>query len=55
MSQQEIYDPLPSIYCKHSDSALQFHFEGYKWANSEIRKGEKEFNFESKVTLEVHN
>jgi hypothetical protein len=52
MSQQEIYDPWPSIYWKHSESTLQFHFEGYKWANSELWKEEKEFNFERKVTLE---
>jgi hypothetical protein len=38
MSRQEISDPWPSIYWKHSDSALQFHFEGYKWANSELWK-----------------
>jgi hypothetical protein len=27
MSRQEIYDPWPSIYWKHSDSALQFHLK----------------------------
>jgi hypothetical protein len=38
MSRQEIYDPWPSIYWKRSDSTLQFHFEGYKEANSELWK-----------------
>jgi hypothetical protein len=48
----EIYDPWPSTYWKRSDSAFQFHFEDYKWANSKLWKEEKEFNFERKVTLE---
>jgi hypothetical protein len=39
MSRQEIYDPWPSIYWKHSDSTLQLHFEGYQEANSELLKG----------------
>ena len=52
MSRQEIYDPWPSIYLKCSKSTLQFHFEGYKWANSELWKEEKNFNFESTVTLD---
>jgi hypothetical protein len=34
------------------DLALQLHFEGYKEASSELWKREREFNFESKVTLE---
>jgi hypothetical protein len=52
MSRQEISDPWPSIYWKHSDSALQLHFEGYKSTISSYGKEEKAFNFESKVTLE---
>ena len=38
MSQQDISDPWPSIYWKHSDLALHLHFEGYKEANSELWK-----------------
>jgi hypothetical protein len=38
MSRQEISDPWPSIYWKHSDLALQFHFEGYKESNYELWK-----------------
>ena len=30
MSRHEINDPWPSIYWKHSDSALQLHSGGYK-------------------------
>jgi hypothetical protein len=41
MSRQEIYDPWPSIYWKCSELALQFHFEGYKLANSELWKRRK--------------
>jgi hypothetical protein len=52
MSQQKISNPWPSIYWKHSDSALQLHFEGYKSTISSYGKEEKAFNFERKVTLE---
>jgi hypothetical protein len=52
MSRQEISDPWPSIYCKCSDSALQWHFEGYKNTILSYGKEEKAFNFERKVTLE---
>jgi hypothetical protein len=52
MSQQEISDPWPSIYWKHSNSALQLHIEGYKSTVRSYGKEEKEFNFESKVTME---
>jgi len=52
MSWKDIYDPWPYIYWKISNSTLQSHFEGYKWANSELWKREKEFNFERKVALE---
>jgi hypothetical protein len=52
MSRHEISNPWPSIYWKCSDLALQFHFEGYKEANSELWKRRKNSTFESKVTLE---
>jgi hypothetical protein len=52
MSRQKISDPWPSIYWKHSDSALQLHSEGYKSTISNYGKEEKAFNFERKVTLE---
>jgi hypothetical protein len=52
MSRQEISDPWPSTYWKHSDSALQFHSEGYKSTILSYGKEEKAFNFERKVTLE---
>jgi hypothetical protein len=52
MSQQEIYDPWPSIYRKCSNSTLQLHSEGYKSTILSYGKEEKEFNFERKVTLE---
>jgi hypothetical protein len=52
VSRQEISDPWPSIYWKHSDLALQLNFEGYKSTILSYGKEEKEFNFESKVTLE---
>jgi hypothetical protein len=52
MSRKEISNPWPSIYWKHSNSALQLHFEGYKRTISSYGKEEKAFNFESKVTLE---
>jgi hypothetical protein len=51
MSRQEISDPWPSIYWKHSDSTLQLHFEGYKRTISSYGKEEKAFNFERKITL----
>ena len=38
MSRQEIFDPWPSIYWKHSDSTLQFHFQGYNEANFKLWK-----------------
>ena len=49
MSRQKIYDPWPSIYWKNSDSALQFHFEGYKWANSELWKWRKNSTLRAKL------
>jgi hypothetical protein len=52
MSRQEIYDPWPSTYWKHFNSALQLHFEDYKSTIMSYGKEEKEFNFERKVTLE---
>ena len=52
MSRQKISHPWLSIYWKHSDSAPQFHFEGYKNTIPSYGKEEKTFNFESKVTLE---
>ena len=52
MSRQEIYDPWPFIYWKHSDSALQFDLNAINGLISSYGKREKEFNFESKVTLE---
>jgi hypothetical protein len=52
MSRQKISDPWPSIYWKHFDLALQLHSEGYKSTISSYGKEDKEFNFESKVTLE---
>jgi hypothetical protein len=52
MSRQEIFDPWPSIYWKHSDSAIQLHFEGYTNTIPIYGKEEKAFNFESKVTLD---
>jgi hypothetical protein len=52
MSRQEIYDPWPSTYWKHFDSALQLHFEDYKSTIMSYGKREKAFNFERKVTLE---
>jgi hypothetical protein len=48
----EISDPWPSIYWKRSDSTLQFHSEGYKEVQFRAMEKEREFNFESKVTLE---
>jgi hypothetical protein len=41
MSQQEIYDPWPSIHWKHSDSSLQFHL---KAINGEMIKTSKDHN-----------
>jgi hypothetical protein len=52
MSRQEINDPWPSIYWKRSDSALQFHLKAINGPILSYGKEEKEFNFESKVTLE---
>jgi hypothetical protein len=52
MSRQEINDPWPSIYWKHSDSALQFHLKAINGPIPSYGKEEKEFNFERKVTLE---
>jgi hypothetical protein len=52
MSRHEINDPLPSIYWKHSESSLQFHLKAINGPNLSYGKEEKEFNFESKVTLE---
>jgi hypothetical protein len=52
MSRQEINDPWPSIDCKCSKSALQFHLKDISGAILSYGKGEKEFNFERKVTLE---
>jgi hypothetical protein len=52
MSRQEIYDPWPSIYWKCSDSTLQFHLKAINGPIPSYGKEEKEFNFESKVTLE---
>jgi hypothetical protein len=52
MSCHEIYDPFPSIYWKCSESTLQFHLRATDGSNLSYGKEEKEFNFESKVTLE---
>jgi hypothetical protein len=52
MSRQEIYDPWPSIYWKSYDSTLQFHLKAINGPIPRYGKEEKEFNFESKVTLE---
>jgi hypothetical protein len=52
MSRQEIHDPWPSIYWKRFDSALQFHLKAINGPILSYGKEEKEFNFESKVTLE---
>jgi hypothetical protein len=52
MSRQDISDPWLSIYWKHSELALQLHFESYKSTILSYGKEEKEFNFESNVTLE---
>jgi hypothetical protein len=41
MSQQMISDVLPSIYWKHSDSALEFHSGGYKSRISSYGKIER--------------
>ena len=49
MSRQDISNPWPSIYWKRSYSALQFHFEGYKWANSEIWKRRKNSTLRAKL------
>jgi hypothetical protein len=52
MSCHEINDSWPSIYWKHSKSALQFHLKAINGPIPSYEKEEKEFNFESKVTLE---
>jgi hypothetical protein len=52
MSRQEISDPWPSTYWKHSDLTLQLHFKDYKRTILNYGKEEKAFNFERKVTLE---
>jgi hypothetical protein len=52
MSQQEIYDPWFFTYWKCFDSALQFHLKAINGPILSYGKDEKEFNFESKVTLE---
>jgi hypothetical protein len=52
MSRKEIYDPWPSIYWKRSNSTLQFHLKAINGPIPSYGKEEKEFNFESKVTLE---
>jgi hypothetical protein len=49
MSRQEISDPWPSIYWKRSNSALQFHFEGYKEANFELWKRRENSNLREKL------
>jgi hypothetical protein len=54
MSRHDIYDPWPSIYWKRSDSALQFHFEGYKWANSELWKMRKNSTLRAKLLWRNH-
>ena len=52
MSQHDIFDHWPSIYWKHSDSALQFHLKAINGPILSYGKEEKEFNFGRKVTLE---
>jgi hypothetical protein len=52
MSHHNINDPWLSIYWKCSDSALQFHLKDINGPNPSYGKEEKEFKFESKVTLE---
>ena len=52
MSRHEINYPWPSIYWKCSDSTLQFHLKAINRPNLSYGKEEKEFKFESKVTLE---
>jgi hypothetical protein len=49
MSRQEISDPWPSIYWKCSESTLQFHFEGYKEANSELWKRRENSTLRAKL------
>jgi hypothetical protein len=52
MSRQEINDHWSSIYWKRSDSTLQFYLKAINGPILSYGKEEKEFNFESKVTLE---
>jgi hypothetical protein len=52
MSRHEINHPWSSIYWKHFDSALQFHLKAINGPKPSCGKEEKEFNFESKFTLE---
>jgi hypothetical protein len=52
MSRLEFSYPWPSIYWKHSESALQFHLKVINGPIPSYGKEEKEFNFERKVTLE---
>jgi hypothetical protein len=52
MSCHKINDPWPSIYWKHSDSALQFHLKAINGPIPSYGKEEKESNFERKITLE---
>jgi hypothetical protein len=52
MSGHKINDPCPSIYWKCYELALQFHLKDIHGTNPSYGKEEKEFNFETKVTLE---
>jgi hypothetical protein len=49
MSRHDIFDPWPSIYWKHSDSAIQLHFKGYKEVNSELWKMGKNSTLRAKL------
>jgi hypothetical protein len=37
------------VFVSASESALQFHFEGYKWANYELWRGKENSNLREKL------
>ena len=49
MSRHEINDPWPSIYWKHSESALQFHLKAINGPNPIYGKEEKNSTFREKL------
>jgi hypothetical protein len=49
MSRQEIYDPWPSIYWKHSDSTLQFHLKAINGPISSYGKRRKNSTLREKL------